>query len=251
MLGDGPPLVLLHGWTLDRRVWIPQVQALTAQYRLIAIDRRGFGQSTAPPDLAEEPNDLLALADVLGLASFGLIGMSQGARVALAYAVRHPERVSALAVQGTPLSGVPAVADELPFNQMAVLAAAGELATLRYVWRQHPLMQVEGLEANTLLDRIVADYTGRDLAVRDTLDIYEAELAPLSLPALVITGAREPLWRHEVAAIVARALGAERLDIAEAGHLANLCRSDLYNRALLDFLAHAHAALPTHLSREP
>ena len=50
----GTALVLLHGWALDRRAWQPQFGELASRFRLVAIDRRGFGRSTAPPDLATE-----------------------------------------------------------------------------------------------------------------------------------------------------------------------------------------------------
>lgn len=245
-LGSGPPLLLLHGWTLDRRMWLPQVHVLAKRHRVIAIDRRGFGQSSAPPDLSQESADLLAITDTLGLDRFALLGMSQGARVALAFAVQHPQRLSALIVQGAPLSGVPGGDDDLPVNQMAVLAIAGELPTLRYLWRHHPLMQVNGLPANAIVDHIVADYAARDLAgPAHPLDISETDLAHIAAPALVITGANEPAWRHRVAGVIARALGAERLDIADAGHLANLDQPDAYNPALIGFLAEAGQLVPT------
>lgn len=244
-LGSGPPLLLLHGWTLDRRMWLPQVHDLAAQYRVIAIDRRGFGQSSAPPDLTEESADLLAIADTLGLDRFALAGMSQGARIALAFAAQHPERLSALIVQGAPLSGVPGGDGDLPINQMAVLAVAGELPTLRYLWRHHPLMQVDGLPANAIVDHIVAEYAARDLAApAHPFEFGEADLARIVTPTLVLTGAKEPAWRHRVAGVIARALGAERIDIAGAGHLANLDQPELYNRALARFLAECGRALP-------
>jgi pimeloyl-ACP methyl ester carboxylesterase len=87
--GAGPALVLLHGWALDRRVWAPQ-KPLADRFRLIALDRRGFGDSTAPPDLAAEVGDLLALREAIGLGPLILVGMSQGARTALQFALRHP-----------------------------------------------------------------------------------------------------------------------------------------------------------------
>ena len=54
-VGQGPTVVLLHGWTLDRRMWTMQARALANRFTLVAIDRRGFGQSTAPPHQSPEP----------------------------------------------------------------------------------------------------------------------------------------------------------------------------------------------------
>src|SRR6185503_9045011 len=114
--GTGRPLVLLHGWALDRRVWDPQM-ALANRFRLVAIDRRGFGRSSAPPDLNREVADVVAVRDALGLDRIVLVGMSQGGRVALHYALGDPESVAAIVLQGAPLDGflpAPRHADAIP-----------------------------------------------------------------------------------------------------------------------------------------
>ncbi|MET0310258.1 MAG: alpha/beta hydrolase [Sphingomonas sp.] len=242
-LGDGPPVLLVHGWTLDRRVWRPQVEALASRFRVIAWDRRGFGRSTAPPDLVREPDDLAAVADAFGAERFALVGMSQGARVALAFASHHPERVAAIAVQGTPLSDVASGEGEdeaVPIAEMTRLAAAGELDAMRRLWRAHPLLDVHGAKADAELDAIIADYEGRDLlALGAPLDVTTADLARLRMPILAITGREEPVWRHKVADSLARAVEATRLDIAGGGHLCNLCQPGFYNNALIGFLESA------------
>lgn len=236
-LGSGPPLLLVHGWTLDRRIWEFQAEALGARFRVIAFDRRGFGQSTAPPDLAREPEDIAAIADFLGLERFALIGMSQGARTALAFAMRYPERVSALVLQGAPLSGVPDADEALPLDAMAALAANGQFDAMRRLWRAHPLMQVEGARANACLDRIASEYGARDLLLPEpALDVTVADLARIRAPVLAITGGREPAWRHRVADILAAATGGSRIDIPGGRHLCNLSESEAYNAVLADFL---------------
>ena len=57
-IGSGTPLLMLHGWPLDHRMFDYQVDALSGAFRCIAIDRRGFGRSTAPPDMRREPGDI-------------------------------------------------------------------------------------------------------------------------------------------------------------------------------------------------
>ena len=240
-LGAGPPVIFVHGWTLDRRAWRPQVEGLAGRFRTIAFDRRGFGRSTAPPDPAREPADLAAIGEALGLDRFALVGMSQGARVALAFAARHRDRVTALALQGAPLSGVapdPGEDEDIPLEEMTALAAAGKRDAMRRLWRGHPLMRVEGLRATAGVDGMLADYEGRDLtAPGRALAVTRADLARVAAPALVLTGADEPPWRHKVARVLAGALAhAERTDIPGGGHLCNLSRPDEYNAALARFL---------------
>ena len=104
-LGRGPAVVLLHGWTLDRRMWALQTRALADRFTFIALDRRGFGQSTAPADRAREVDDLASLADRLELASFHLVSMSQAGATAIAFAQQHRDRVATLVLQGISIAG--------------------------------------------------------------------------------------------------------------------------------------------------
>ena len=87
--GAGPAIFFLHGWTLDRRQWRGQ-GALADRFTLVAWDRRGFGQSSAPSDLAEEAADVARVAAALGLDRYHLVGLSQGGKVALSHAASRP-----------------------------------------------------------------------------------------------------------------------------------------------------------------
>jgi pimeloyl-ACP methyl ester carboxylesterase len=107
-IGEGPPLVkaanwlshLEHDW--DSPVWHHWLRALSRTYTLVRYDERGCGLSDhgVPLSLDAFVRDLEALVDALELERFPLLGMSQGAATAIAYAVRHPERVSHLVLVG-------------------------------------------------------------------------------------------------------------------------------------------------------
>jgi len=246
-VGRGAPVILLHGWTLDRRIWQPQVAALGGRFRLIAYDRRGFGRSSAPPDLSREVDDLLALIEACGADRPALVGMSQGGRVALAFAARHPDRLGALVLQGTPLSGVdpdPGAEEGVPIAAMAALARQGRLRAMLDLWRDHPLARITDPESQPLLDAILADYQARDLLAPGTLlEVLPDALRSIPAPTLVITGDGDTLWRRKVADVVAGHVpGAARLSIPAAGHLCNLCRPDAFNRAIADFLTAKYSA---------
>lgn len=107
--GDGPPLVKTANWLnhleFDWRspVWLHLLHSLTQDFRLIRYDARGNGLSDwAVPDMsfAALVRDLETVVDAAGLDRFPLLGISQGCAVAIAYAVRHPERVSRLILHG-------------------------------------------------------------------------------------------------------------------------------------------------------
>ena len=84
-LGSGAPWLFLHGFPLTRRMWEPQ-RPLAGHARLVLPDLRGFGASPArsPATMDAMAEDVLALADALGLERFGLAGFSMGGYVALA-----------------------------------------------------------------------------------------------------------------------------------------------------------------------
>jgi pimeloyl-ACP methyl ester carboxylesterase len=108
--GEGPPLVKVANWLshLDvdwqSPVWRHWLQALSGNHQLIRYDERGCGLSDWDvDDMSFEAwvQDLEAVVDALGVERFPLLGISQGGPIAVAYAVRHPERVSHLIIYGS------------------------------------------------------------------------------------------------------------------------------------------------------
>ena len=103
-LGEGPPVVLLHGLSATRRNVVQGSRALVKRgYRLISYDARGHGASDAAPsyEYGDLVADLEAVLEELELEKTALVGSSMGAATAMAYTLEHPERVPAL-VQVTP-----------------------------------------------------------------------------------------------------------------------------------------------------
>src|SRR3954452_25405155 len=96
--GSGPVVALAHGFTLDHRMWQPQLEAFSKSHTVIRYDMRGFGRSSMPLPGAEysQARNLAMLLDRLGIARTALIGLSYGGWVALEFALLFPERVSAL-----------------------------------------------------------------------------------------------------------------------------------------------------------
>lgn len=236
--GVGTPLILLHGWTLDHRMWQPQVAGLAAEFRLVMPDRRGCGRASAPPDLAREADDVLAIADALGLAAFALCGLSQGAVVALDVARRFPERVSALVVAGAPLPALAPREEVIDLDRYRALAASGDVPGLRAAWGEHPLMRTHTPDAAALAAQMLADYDGRDLlAGGEAPEITREDCAALAMPVLSLAGEWDTPWRRACASALGHtARDARALEIPKAGHLANLDNPHQFNRIIRDFL---------------
>ncbi len=101
-VGDGTPLLLLHGWPEFWASWLPVMNRLHGDFRLIAPDLRGFGESAKTPSPRSDvganvhADDIAELIGVLGLETVGVVGHDVGAYVAQALARRHPRLVERL-----------------------------------------------------------------------------------------------------------------------------------------------------------
>jgi pimeloyl-ACP methyl ester carboxylesterase len=107
--GEGPPLLLVHGWPQNWYAWRMLMPALAGSFSVVAVDQRGVGLSGKPRDgydSATLANDLVALMDALGHQRFAVYGTDTGMVIAYALAADHPDRVDRLVVSEAPLPGL-------------------------------------------------------------------------------------------------------------------------------------------------
>lgn len=247
--GQGPAVLLIHGWTLDLDQWEPQVAALRGRFRMVRFDRRGFGLSQALPSLQDDVTDALTLCDRLGLGRFAVAGMSQGARVAVMLAAAAPARVYALVLDGAPASIAPAPAEpDVPVGKYRELLRAQGIEAFRDAWRRNPMAQLRTADsqAHALLDRMLQRYRGLDLLSPSAPSGPPGAaagapggpaLGAIRIPALVMAGALDVPSRRDAARAIRAALaGAQFVLVPDAGHLANLDNPAAYNASLAAFL---------------
>jgi len=243
--GTGPAILLIHGWTLDLDMWEPQVEALADSFRVIRLDRRGFGLSSGRPALADDVADTRALCRHLALNRVAVLGMSQGSRVAARLAATEPDLLSCVVLDGAPagiVAGTGGGDGDVPLTEFRALVRDGGMEAFRRAWTQHPLTQLRTADprAHELVARMIGRYRGDDLqqppvAVPDGWE-YPA-LDSVRKAALVIGGAFDIDTRRNAAEAIARKLpAAERAIVPDAGHLANLDNPQAYNARLLRFL---------------
>jgi pimeloyl-ACP methyl ester carboxylesterase len=246
--GAGTPVVLLHAFPLDGRMWAPQVEALAGTYQLIVPDLRGFG--AAREQAVEEAGmDLLAddvarLLDDRGLDRVVLGGLSMGGYVALAFVRRHADRLGGLLLLDTKAGAdsEQARADRLAMAERVLAEGADflpEAMLPRLLGKTSLEERPELVERVTVLireqdPRAVAG-AQRGMAARpDAGDVLET----IAVPTLVVTGGEDAVIGPEVGRELAAAIpGARFLLVERAGHLSSLERPDVVNEALLDFLA--------------
>src|SRR5262249_14613208 len=99
--GDGPPLLLVHGWPQTWYYWRLVMPALARAFRVIAVDQRGIGLSDKPEggyDTGTLAGDLVALMAALGHRRFAVVGVDTGLLIGYALAADHPDRVARVAL---------------------------------------------------------------------------------------------------------------------------------------------------------
>ena len=245
--GKGLPLILIHGWTFDSKIWSSQVPEFGQHYQTITYDRRGYGESDGKPDLRKDLEDLNDLLNHLAINSAYLLGMSQGGRIALRYSITHPERVKALILQCAPLDGYDPKGrekDQIPLAHYSTLAKQGQIDTVRDEWMNHPLMQIPSskLSVKKQVREIINRYSGEDLTeniierMAFTINIAK-NLQQITMPTLIIEGNEETSLLKDVANKLHEGIqGSKKVFIKGNGHLINLIEPKKYNQAVINFL---------------
>ena len=248
-MGEGPPVVFLHGIGGNRSNWHDQLPALAAAgFRAIAWDARGYGGSDdydGPLEFPDFSADLARLLDHLGVDRAHLVGLSMGGRILQDFYGRHGDRATTLTLCAT-MPG---------FDKTLTPERRAEFVRLR----KQPLLDGKSPEemapavAKSLLgpnttdihyQRLVASMAA--LHVESYIKTVEAtvmfdhhvDLPAISSPTLLVFGGADQLAKPEVGERMHQQIpGSELRILAETGHLVNLEQPEAFNRIVLDFLA--------------
>ena len=211
--GAGEPLVLLHGNGEDGSYFLHQMEAFSREFLVYALDTRGHGRSprgSAPFTISQFAEDLLAFLDEQGLKRVNLLGFSDGGNIALTFALRHPERVRRLVLNG------------------ANLTPRGVKA-----WVQLPI--VLGYQIASRLKRPKARTNAEMLGLMvHEPQIPPSELAGLMMPVLVIAGTRDMI-REDHTRLMAREIPGARLALIPGNHFIARRNPAAFNRAVWSF----------------
>lgn len=235
LCGKGPAVVLLHGWALDLTYWDPVAALLSEEFSVLRFDRCGFGLSQGQPDIHRNVPDLAALLDAAAIEHAVLVGMSQGARLAIHFALQLPARV-----RGIVLDGAPALEaeSELPLVQYRRRLDAQGIPALQADILRHPLMQLvtDDAASRSLLANCVARYRALDLNQQVTRR-RKPELGDIAAPTLILNGSLDsPARRAAGRALQAAIPDAQQIELAGAGHLAALDDPAAYAASVAAFV---------------
>jgi 2-succinyl-6-hydroxy-2,4-cyclohexadiene-1-carboxylate synthase len=238
-VGEGPPLLLLHGFTGSARSWGEHIDAWSLDHRVIAPDLLGHAGSEAATDparydLARQAQDLVKLLRLLGATPTAIVGYSMGARLALVTALLRPDIVAGLLLE-SPSAGIvdPAAraarveADE----RLARTLERDGIEAFVDTWEEQPLFaSYAALSAERRgqlrSERLRHDPAALAACLRGAgqgvmTPLYD-RLPGITAPTLVIAGGRDPVGL-ERARIVAAAIPAARLEVVDgAGHTPHL-----------------------------
>ena len=250
----GPALVCLHAGVTDKRLWAPQLEAFGATHRVVAYDRRGFGETRLPSPREREPfahvDDLRAVLDALAIDRAVLMGCSQGGRIAIDMTLAHPERVRALVLVANAVTGAPE--NDAPWSPLVqsrideyeAAEKRGDQAAVNEIeaqfWLDGP-EQPTGRVSGPLRDLFLA-MNAIALANGSPGDVIEPSsawerLEQLRVPTLLIWGSFD--FAHlgaRLAEVARRIPGAQSVVMDGVAHLPSLERPDEFNRVVQSFL---------------
>jgi pimeloyl-ACP methyl ester carboxylesterase len=233
--GDGPPLLLTHGYSSTSAMWHGQVDAFAKDHKLILWDMRGHGQSDYPDDPkayseALTVGDMAAILDAVGATSAIIGGLSLGGYMSLAFYRAHPNRTRALLIidtgpgfkkddaRETWNTRARATADKLDQEGLAMLKSA----TRERATASHRNAKGLALAARGML-------TQRDAAVM--------ELLPnIKVPSLIVVGADDTPFLAASDYMAAKIPGAQKVVIPAAGHAVNIDQPKAFVDAVVPFL---------------
>ena len=244
--GLGPSLVLIHGFSLDSRMWDDQFELFARHYRVVRYDARGFGRSDSPDRKSyAHRDDLTALIDHLGMKRPHLCGLSMGAGIALDFALAFPALTGSVVCAATTL-GLEGASPEGKALQAEIRAAArtsGAAAATR-VWLGSDVFRttLEKQGVSTRVSQIVGDYSGWHWLNDDPRQARDGPLilgiGRLRVPALFIVGEHDMRAVHDAAETFEREVPkARRVVLPDAGHMSNMEAPGAFNEAVLSFLS--------------
>ncbi|MCP4426802.1 MAG: alpha/beta hydrolase [Chloroflexi bacterium] len=252
-IGQGQPIILLHGWINSWDVWRDFMIALakTRRYRVYALDFWGFGESakgtssstTASFQIDGYVEMVRQFMETLGIQKAPVFGHSMGGTVALQMALTHPEQVTKVAVVGSPISGS-------SLNRFLQLAGYGSIAKLiwRYPFMLHSIMRIllarDSKKVRHMIFRDVQRTTIESF-FRSIGDLRETDLRQklpnLELATLGIYGVHDNIVSPSNADIIQKEINVAQVTMMEnSRHFPMLDEPQLFMETLTSFLSNGN-----------
>lgn len=244
-MGEGVPVVFLHGGFGDRRMWNDQFAEFAKNYFVVRYDERGFGKSAKPAAKYSPVSDLEMLLDHLKIDKAHLIGNSLGGYLAIDFAIQKPSRVRSITIVAAGPSGVEPSKEDTE-RMMAVFKAAKDegLNKATTMWIQNPMIAVTSSLPKTapLLKTMIEDnasiFEMKFWPFEQTDPPAVKRLNEIKVPALIIIGDKDSPGVQTAAEAAATGIaGAKKVIIKDADHLPQMDNPEEFNRIVKEFLS--------------
>lgn len=226
--GEGDPIVLIHGFGLDSRIWQKQVEELSKTNKVITYDLRGFGKSSLPTQRYSHSEDLNELLKELNIQNPIIVGHSFGGEIAGEYALKFPNEVNSLVLISPSLRGVKPNSE---FEIYRELGKAKDIEGLRKRILENPTFKdfPEGSEEMELIKEIVNDYSGFHFTEEDPREHIEGnqEIMNIQCPVDIVIGERDEEVQKEVAMKFKDEIGLDAKVIPDCGHIGILYKPEV------------------------
>lgn len=247
--GEGDPIVLIHGFTLDTRMWDDQFDAFAQSHTVIRYDVRGFGKSALPGTRPyTDEDDLKGLLDHLEVSRAHILGLSMGGGIAVEFALAYPGSLHTLIVVGTVDVGFD-LSEEYA-NTLRAIWSKGKtegVEAAREAWLRTPHFKasLENSAAGPRLRKMISEYSGWEWSHESPQierKIPAAErLHEIKAPTLIIVGELDVMYFHRVADLVTRRIpNARKVVLPGVGHMPNMENPRVFNKTVLEFLTGIH-----------
>lgn len=245
IVGQGQPLILIHGGNMDRRMWDEQFATFAKTYKVIRYDVRGFGKSDKQVKAFAHYQDLYDLMKFLGITKANIVGLSLGGGIAADFAITHPEMVENLILVCPGINGFTISSDGGAYSIATIEAARDEgYAKATEMWLRSPYMipAMEHPELRAKLRQLSLDNAHNWLAnfvwSRDIKPSTRERLSEIKARTLLIVGDRDvPNLLKLVDEATAKIPEATKAVIKGVGHLPNMERPAEFDKTVLEFLA--------------
>jgi 3-oxoadipate enol-lactonase len=240
--GSGEPVIFLHGFTLDVRQWQRELEVFGQNWRAMAFDALGHGQSSAPATgygRADRVEHLRAFMEALGLKRAHIVGLSMGGATAIGFALAYPERLHSLTLVSPGAAGY-SVGRKIELvdreeQERGVMAAREMWKRTTLSWYRSDKKHLKQLMEQMMDEHSGAIWTdpmrGKYPRANDLEQVHR-----ISAPTLILTGRLDRIFLPLAEALHQRIPGAQLEVFEGVGHMINLEAPERFEQTVKRFL---------------
>jgi len=248
-MGNGSPLVMVHGGLLDHSMWDGQFSAFASSHRVVRYDARGHGLSKAPSGTFSHHEDLKELLDKIKVGKTAVMGLSLGGYIAVDFALAYPERVSALILVAPGLTGYELTSEPVKQHTELMNKAFMDkdlkmaVEYFQRAWTDGPARSPEKVNPDVrekLRQMAVGSIQSINLDSREIRLQPPAinRLAEIQVPTLAVVGDLDMPDILEIVGLIEKNIpGAQKVVIKGVAHMVNMEKPEEFNRIVRDFLS--------------